>query len=295
MKYRIKISSLETEGQFQIIEGNTLTEVIKAFAEKEEKEPISIEIKDCVVKELIEINGIRCKRIIFDSCIIKNVVIEDSPTSFTFRGCVINSLYVTGGTEHISMDVCHIKRLTIYKSCVNKLSIFRSYILKTDVRAEIGSTQIRESRMRGAEIRAKFGDVNIASSDLYNANIKDIDIIRYAHYDIDTTGLNEIVPEHGSFIGYKKCLGGKIVTLLIPEEAKRSSATSNKCRASKAKVIAIENANGKHENFAHSIHYNFTYQVGETIEVDDFDENRWKECAPGIHFFLSKKVAKNYL
>lgn len=29
-------------------------------------------------------------------------------------------------------------------------------------------------------------------------------------------------------------------------------------------------------------------------EVADFDENRWNECAPGIHFFITRDEAVRY-
>ena len=38
----------------------------------------------------------------------------------------------------------------------------------------------------------------------------------------------------------------------------------------------------------------FIYRVGETASVCDFDENRWNECAPGIHFFITREEAINY-
>lgn len=38
----------------------------------------------------------------------------------------------------------------------------------------------------------------------------------------------------------------------------------------------------------------FIYRVGETVSVDDFDNNRWNECAPGIHFFVTRDEAVKY-
>ena len=44
-----------------------------------------------------------------------------------------------------------------------------------------------------------------------------------------------------------------------------------------------------------SIHdQTFIYKVGKTVSVCDFDENRWNECAPGIHFFITREEAINY-
>lgn len=35
----------------------------------------------------------------------------------------------------------------------------------------------------------------------------------------------------------------------------------------------------------------FVYRVGETVEVQNFDENRWNECAPGIHHYITREEA----
>ena len=102
-------------------------------------------------------------------------------------------------------------------------------------------------------------------------------------------------PEKGSYIGYKKA-EGKIVELEIQEDSKRSSATTRKCRASKAKVLSITSLDGK-EFFDEAVSdydSSFVYKVGETIEVKNFDENRWNECTTGIHHFITREEAVFY-
>ena len=109
-------------------------------------------------------------------------------------------------------------------------------------------------------------------------------------------------PEEGSFIGFKKAvldcnyINPVIIKLLIPEDAKRSSATSNKCRCSKAKVLDIQELEGNSIDVIACSKYNYTfkYEVGKIVEVKDFDENRFNECAPGIHFFINRQDAVNY-
>lgn len=39
----------------------------------------------------------------------------------------------------------------------------------------------------------------------------------------------------------------------------------------------------------------FIYRVGEVVEVPDFDEDRWNECAAGIHFFITREEAVKYV
>ena len=103
-------------------------------------------------------------------------------------------------------------------------------------------------------------------------------------------------PCTGQFTVWKTA-HGMIIKLLIPEEAKRSSATGRKCRADKAIVIAIENEDGT-PSYMSEICSNydgsFVYKVGEEVSVGNFDENRFNECAPGIHFFINRQEAVDY-
>lgn len=112
-------------------------------------------------------------------------------------------------------------------------------------------------------------------------------------------------PSEGSFIGWKR-VGKYIVKLQIPDDAKRSSATSEKCRCDKALVLGIYNLNGldsglsevyspKRQNFfGNVITEPITYTVGEIVYPDSFDENRWDECSNGIHFFVDRRSAEQY-
>ena len=104
-------------------------------------------------------------------------------------------------------------------------------------------------------------------------------------------------PEKGSFIGFKKVSNNLIVELEITEDALRSSATGRKCRCSKAKVLSITNIDGTNSNTNYAVSLRdpaFVYTVGKTVEVPDFDINRWNECAPGIHFFITRQEAVDF-
>ena len=151
--------------------------------------------------------------------------------------------------------------------------------------------------------------VDLSCTNLSNANLNraDLSATNFNNANLKYTSLKDIkynectsffalqCPEKGSFIGYKKARG-KIVELLITEDAKRSSATTRKCRCSKAKVLSITNIENTEEyNEVISFHDNsFVYRVGEIVEVKDFDENRWNECSTGIHFFLTREEAVKY-
>lgn len=111
-----------------------------------------------------------------------------------------------------------------------------------------------------------------------------------------------ILPDEGDIIGWKKAFaldGARIIVkLLIPADAQRSNATGRKCRASKARILDLQDQQGNSlppDTTAYSSYDpDFTYQKGETIHVEDFDTNRWNECAPGIHFFITRIEAVEY-
>ena len=148
-----------------------------------------------------------------------------------------------------------------------------------------------------ADLRdADLCNANLYGANLYNANLRNAKIANEVKWNIYTTFYPLQCPETGSFIGYKKA-SGHIVELEICADAKRSSATSRKCRCSKAKVLGITNLDGSASGLSEigsDYNKNFIYRIGETVEVPDFDDNRWNECATGIHFFITREEAVKY-
>ena len=161
--------------------------------------------------------------------------------------------------------------------------------------ADLCDANLRDANLRDADLRG----ANLCDADLRGANLRDADLrgadLRGANLR-DAKGCYLSCPTEGSFIGWKKA-SGHIVKLRIPEDARRSSATGHKCRCDKAYVMEIQNMDGTKatEDTVRSDHdKNFVYTVGATVEVPDFDDNMWSECAPGIHFFIDRRAAVEY-
>lgn len=166
--------------------------------------------------------------------------------------------------------------------------------------AHLHHADLSNAILNDAELsEALISDADLRGASLYGANLSGANMsgakVDHCKWDHNTAFYSIQCPEVGSFIGWKKA-GNKIVKLEITEDALRSSATSRKCRCSKAKVLAIEYLNGNKYGGVVTSNYDksFTYKVGETIEVSNFDTDRWKECAPGIHFFITRQEAVNY-
>ena len=162
-------------------------------------------------------------------------------------------------------------------------------------RANLCGADLCRADLYGADLRgANLYEANLRRANLYGANLRRADL-RGADL-CEAKGAYMACPTDGSFIGWKKA-SGYVVKLQIPEDARRSSAGGEKCRCDKAYVAEIQNADGTKADIEaiHSNHdNNFVYTVGATVEVPNFDDCRWNECAPGIHFFIDRRAAVEY-
>ncbi len=167
--------------------------------------------------------------------------------------------------------------------------------------ANLSNADLWNANLWGANLsNADLRNANLSNADLRNADLSNADLwsadLRNVKSNEGTGFLALSCPEEGSFIGWKTA-NGFIVKLRITEDAKRSSATTRKCRCSKAEVLSIQNVDGTDAGIAEvrsDREADFRYRVGETVEVLDFDENRWNECSTGIHFFITRAEAVSY-
>ena len=176
--------------------------------------------------------------------------------------------------------------------------------------ADLRGADLRGADLRGANLRdADLSGADLSGADLRGANLSDADLrgadlscanlsgasMDQMIWDIHTVFYPLQCPDSGSYIGYKKA-SGLVVELEIPADARRSSATSRKCRASKAKVLSITDINGNPAGGQVKSNYDpdFVYTIGETVEVSDFDDDRWNECSTGIHHFITRAEAVIY-
>lgn len=107
------------------------------------------------------------------------------------------------------------------------------------------------------------------------------------------------LPSSGQITGYKKVIGGIILELLIDDAPRTGSYVGTKCRCSRAKVIAAYKDGVKMDTqdgqeFCSIFQYSFKYKMGEWVEEPNYDGDPRVECAPGIHFFMTKEEAEEY-
>lgn len=169
-------------------------------------------------------------------------------------------------------------------------------------RADLSGADMTGADLYDASLRyALLHDADMTGADLTNADLTNADLTGATHLEL-TIAKTSILPDEGDIIGWKKAAAdyGKpiIVKLLIPADAQRSNSTGRKCRASKARILDLQDLDGDSlppDTTARSQHdRRFVYQKGETVHAEDFDTNRWNECAPGIHFFITRREAVEY-
>ena len=174
---------------------------------------------------------------------------------------------------------------------------------RADLRgADLCGADLSRANLRGADLcGADLCEAVLCEADLCGADLRGADLYKAVLYKAVLRGAKNLnfpiaCPEKGTFTAFKKA-GEYIIELEIPSDALRSSSTTRKCRCSKAKVVSITNLDGTHSDIKSvaSCHDSkFIYNLGETVEVANFDTNRWNECAPGIHFFITRQEAIDY-
>ena len=209
---------------------------------------------------------------------INNNEIIFKDDSETIKDCVINAILSGADLHGAYLRDVDLRGADLHGADLRGADLYGADLSGADLRdAYLRDAYLRDADLSGADLR----DAYLRGADLRDA--KNIPFIPLS------------CPSDGDFIGWKK-VSNKLVRLLIPSDAKRSSSTSNKCRCDKAKVLEITDLDGSNP-ITSVINKNYVetqYVVGEMVFPDSFDENRWNECSNGIHFFINKQEAINY-
>lgn len=242
----------------------------------------------------------------------------------TFKGDSIEAILKEHGYDCLhdaDLRYADLRCANLHGACLHDADLRDAYLGCANLSdAYLGCANLHGADLGYADLsHANLSDADLSHADLSHANLRGADLshadLRYAdlsHADLSdanhvqlSIAKTSILPDEGDIIGWKKAYvdgtmlpKSVIVKLLIPADAQRSNATGRKCRASKARVLDLQDKQGNSlpsDTTAFSGHdTDFTYKKGETVHVEDFDTNRWKECAPGIHFFITRIEAAEY-
>lgn len=211
--------------------------------------------------------------------------------------------------SNVIADYCRFNNCNFKHASIHHCNFDDSKFNGSDLSyARFETTNLRYTELEYAPIiNSAFNQCNLYAANFSESNLeetkfKNCSLLRSQFYNVkNMPNLPMACPTEGSFIGWKKVESGYneyLIKLQIPASAKRSSATTNKCRCSKAKVLGIYDLKGNKlsissvTNFAY---FNETvYEVGKMVYPDSFDEDRMVECSNGIHFFINKQEAIDY-
>ena len=230
----------------------------------------------------------------------ENNTIKDTLEEAVKQGASLNGASLEGASlEGASLEGASLEGASLYGASLEGASLNGASLNGASLnganlyRASLNGASLNGASLEGASLyRASLNGANLDGASLNGASL----------YRASLNGATNVpfvpfaCPSDGAFIGWKK-VGNCLVMLEIPEDARRCSCTSQKCRCDKAKVLGITNLDTNEsvsdiENTTYSPAV--TYVVGEMVYPDSFDENRWNECSHGIHFFINKQNAIDY-
>lgn len=218
------------------------------------------------------------------------------------RNADLRNVYLAGALfEGANLREVNFRRANLERADLREADLSMSDLERADLRmADLIGADFRMAELRWADLR----NANLMKADLRGADLRgaDLSMANLTKANLEgvnltaTFGLDLACPSDGEFTAWKKA-DGKLVKLLIPSDAKRSSATSSKCRSDKAIVLGIYTLEGEElpeTSVTSDYDDTFTYTVGETVYADSFDDNRFNECSHGIHFFIDRAEAAKY-
>lgn len=161
----------------------------------------------------------------------------------------------------------------------------------------------QESSFKGAKIKCcDFTGTDLYETDFTGCLIENLKWSKLTNLEGSQGFPDEIIPyvcpESGRFVAYMHALkklepnprtgfDGCVVEIEVPEDAKRLSGTSKVCHCDKAKVLRILNPDGTEADITRAFCDHIgNARIGETIEVKDFWEDRWR-YGVGIEFFMN--------
>lgn len=233
------------------------------------------------------------------------------------QGVDLNYAFLAGvDLSYADLREAQLKNAILIRANLRGANLTRAYLKDADLsEAILVFANLKDANLSEANLKytvlidafltyANLSGANLTSAILRSTNLK------YANLE-DAILKRTILPKaeyvpfiplnlpEGEFIAYKKVCYHEvyyIIKLKVLADSKRSRAASDKCRCNKALVLEIQNLDGNKSDLKEITNYSFTpctYKVGEIVESDLWDENRFNECSHGIHFFLDRQRAVN--
>ena len=164
------------------------------------------------------------------------------------------------------------------------------FVIKKAVKKAINlqGANLQRANLQGADLRGAY----LRGADLQGADLRGARNLEEARDYKLAIAQTRILPE-GDIIGWKKCENDVIVKLLIPASAARSHAFGRKCRAEFVYVLKVFGASEGTSMTVQGPHT--VYRAGERVSPSSFSHDWKEECAPGIHFYITREEAEAHI
>ena len=215
----------------------------------------------------------------------------------------------------LNMKHCVIKGLDLSGRDLTGLDLSRSTFENCDLRgadfsgSKLDNVAFYDNKLTGMKLGGCLArgcsfrfqdmtDIDLRGANIYSSVLEDAINQDKVITDDETKWYKMRCPEEGeAFIAWKCCTDLRVVMMLVPRDAKRCMATMETGRVSKVKVLKITSID-ETENYTwaqSTVDPDFYYEVGKWIEpANGFQEDRWKDSSPGIHFFLDRQQCVDY-
>jgi hypothetical protein len=167
---------------------------------------------------------------------------------------------------------------------LSRLNLSNSNLEGADLSdADLTQTYAKTANFRGANFSrsllsgACFLEANLQGADFTDALGAELAVALSKPF---------IVPQQGSFTGWKQCLGNVLVELEILDDARRTPDRRRECRAEAVKVLQVIGADVGFSAFGG------VYRTGEIVRCDHWGPDV-SNGPGGIYFFLSRAEAEN--
>ena len=212
------------------------------------------------------------------------------------RHCVIKGLDLAGRDltgidfRRSTFDGCNLHGADFSGSQMDNVAFYNN---------DLVGMKLRGCKARGCSFRFQdMTDMDLRGANIYSSVLEDAVNQDKVIIDDDTKWYKMRCPEEGeAFIAWKCCTDLRVVMMLVPRDAKRCMATMETGRVSKVKVLKITNID-ETENYSwaqSTVDPDFYYEAGKWLEpANGFQEDRWKDSSPGIHFFLDRQQCVDY-
>jgi hypothetical protein len=173
--------------------------------------------------------------------------------------------------------------------------------------AYLTGAYLRGANLRGANLTdAYLRDANLTDANLTGAYLRGANLTGAYLRDAKNIPPVLIQPEEGGFFAWKKLRGPKtslalIAKLWVPGDARRiNSFRSRKCRAEYVEVVEIvEQETGASvlvgRSWTCDEEQKLFYGVGQAVKAATYDHDFRVDCAGGIHYFMTRQEAVDWV